>query len=76
MIGHPNIKHCRAEDLKPGDVLYVSGDKPSYKMSTGILLVTSAKNNPSDGVHRIVVLLSNAKIETYQTSSCYRIEIC
>lgn len=73
MIGHPTIKHCRAEDLKPGDVVYVAGGKPSYKMTTGILLVTSDINRPP--VRRITVLLSNNKIETYQTSSYYRIEI-
>jgi hypothetical protein len=74
MIGHPSIKRCRAEDLKPGDVVYVSGSvKPLYKMTTGILLVVSDINKPP--VRRITVLLSNGKIETYQTSSCYRIEI-
>lgn len=75
MIGHPTIKHCRAEDLKPGDVVYVAGGKPSYKMTTGILLVTSTINKPPDRVRRMTVLLSDGKIETYQTSSCYRIEI-
>ena len=73
MIGNHCVKHCKAEDLKPGDIVYVSGGKPSYKMTTGMLLVISDINRPP--VRKITVLLSNNKIETYQTSSCYRIEI-
>lgn len=71
MITHPSIKHSKAEDLRPGNIVYVSGGKPLYKMTTGILLVVSSMSNPPDKRRRIIVLLSDGTTQTYNTSSCY-----